>query len=372
MAGLLAVKSFGGPDNAEMVFVGSGHKNIYEFSLNTETGALRPTGKIGEIESASFLAVSPDGAHSVYAISEGKTEADSFVSAFHIDSRTKKGKLLNRQLTGGVGPCHIVIDPSGKDVLVANYISGNVSVFPINKDGSLGAMSAFVQDQGSSVNRQRQEGPHAHCVMTEPGDRFAVACDLGIDKVMIFKFDPAKGTLEGNDFPSASIKPGSGPRHIAFHPSGRFAYVINELSSTLTAFTCDPDNGVMNEIDDYPLLPADFKRQNNAAEVEVDPSGHFVYASNRGEDTIVVFACDATTGRLSFVQRQSTLGKTPRNFDIDPSGRFLLVGNQDTGTVVVFRIDPETGRLQPTGGTADVREPMCVKCVDLTRSLTSR
>jgi hypothetical protein len=198
--------------------------------------------------------------------------------------------------------------------------------------------------------------------VTDPGDRFAFICDLGLDKVMIFKFDPANGSLVANDPPSAPLKSGSGPRHIAFHPNRRFAYVISEMASTLTAFTYDPDRGILTEIEDHPLLPKGFKKQSWAAEVAVHPSGKFVYASNRGDDSIVVFRCDPATGRLTFIQRESTYGKTPRNFDIDPTGAYLLAANQDSGTIIVFRID-KTGRLSATGNKAEADTPMCVKCL---------
>jgi 6-phosphogluconolactonase len=197
--------------------------------------------------------------------------------------------------------------------------------------------------------------------VTDAADRFAFACDLGLDKVMVFKFDPAKGTLLANDPPFAAVKPGAGPRHIAFHPNRRYAYVINEITSTLTAFAYDQERGMLSEIADYPLLPKEFKGQSYAAEVAVHPSGKFVFASNRGEDSIVVFACDPATGRLTFIENDSTEGKTPRSFEIDPSGAFLLAANQDSDSVVVFRIDLKTGHLQSTGNKAAADMPMCVK-----------
>ncbi len=312
----------------------------------------------------SFLALAPNR-RCLYAISEGRDKNSSFVSAFRIDSETGKLALLNRQLSGGSGPCHVGVDHGGMNVLLANYGSGSVSVFPTDKKGALGPMSAFIQDHGSSVNPRRQEGPHAHCIVTDGDDRFAFACDLGLDKVMVFKFDPSKGSLVANNPPFASVKPGAGPRHIAFHPNHLYAYVINEMASTLTAFAWDSDAGVLREIEEQPLLPKDFKGQNTAAEVAVHPSGRFVYASNRGDDSIVVFGCDPDTGRLTFIERDSTEGKTPRNFAIDPSGAFLLAANQNSGTIIVFRIDNKTGRLQPTGNKAVTDMPMCVKCLGL-------
>lgn len=359
---LLSGRSFAQPDPTELVFVGSGHKNIYAFRLNLTSGELRAIGKAAGVASPSFLATTPNQKY-LYAITEGTTKGNSFVSAFRIDSESGKLALLNREPSGGAGPCYLAADAKGKNVLVANYISGSVSVFPIDGHGALGPMSAFVQDHGSSVDHYRQEGPHAHSVLTDPDGRFAFACDLGLDKVMIFKFDPAKGSLEANDPPSASIKPGSGPRHIAFHPNRRFAYVISEMACTLTAFAYDPDRGVLTETGDYPLLSKDFKGQSWAAEVAIHPSGRFVYASNRGDDSISVFGCDPATGRLTFIERVSTEGKTPRNFDIDPSGAFLLAANQDSGTIIVFRIDPKSGHLEPIGGKITADKPMCVKCM---------
>jgi len=359
---LSAVTSFASPDQSEMVFVGSGHKNISAFWLNMTSGALTPIGEVAQLAAPSFLAISPNH-RCLYAISEGQSQDNSFVSAFRIDSKTGKLALLNQQPSGGSGPCHVEVDHSGMNVLAANYGSGSVSVFHLDKIGALGRMSAFIQDHGSSVNPQRQKGPHAHCIVTDSNDKFVFVCDLGLDKVLVFKFDRSMGSLVANDPPFALVKPGAGPRHIAFHPNHRYAYVINEMASTLTAFACDRGRGVLREIEDQPLLPKDFKGRNTAAEVAVHPSGKFVYASNRGDDSIVVFGCDPHTGRLTFIERDSTEGKTPRNFEIDPSGAFLLAANQSSGTIIVFRIEPKTGRLQPTGNKAVADTPMCVKCL---------
>ena len=254
-----------------------------------------------------------------------------------------------------------MVDKTGKDVLVANYDSGSVSVLPIQPDGKLGAATAFVQHQGSSADPQRQEGPHAHSINVDAANRFAFAADLGLDKVLVYRFDPAKGTLIANSPPSVSVKPGAGPRHFAFHPGGHYAFVINEMGSTVTAFSYDPAHGVLKELQTISTLPENFKGENSTAEVQVHPSGKFLYGSNRGHDSIAVFAIDPDKGTLSLVERQSTQGKTPRNFGIDPSGQYLLAANQDSGTVVVFRIDPQTGHLSPTGQVVEVPSPVCVK-----------
>lgn len=361
---LSAVKSFAPPDQAELVFIGSGHKNISAFWLNMTSGTLNPIGEVAQVAAPSFLAISPNR-RNLYAISEGQSQDSSFVSAFRIDTKTGKLAWLNRQPSGGSGPCHLAVDQRGGNVLVANYGSGSVSVFPIDKEGALGPMSAFIRDHGSSVNPRRQKGPHAHCIVTDTDDKFAFVCDLGLDKVLVFKFDRSLGSLVANDPPFAPVKPGAGPRHIAFHPNGRYACVLNEMASTLTAFAYNRVNGVLRELEEQPLLSKDFKGQNTAAEVAVHPSGRFVYASNRGDDSIVVFGCDPDTGRLTFVERDSTEGKTPRHFEIEPSGAFLLAANQNSGTIIVFRIDPKTGHLQPTGNKAVADMPMCVKCLGL-------
>jgi 6-phosphogluconolactonase len=363
---LSALKSFAPPDQMELLLVGSGHKNIYAYWLNLTTAALIPTGEVAKVTAPSYIAFTPNR-KLLYAISEGRTKDDSLVSAYGIESQTGKLNLLNQQLTGGAGPCYVEVDPSGRDVLVANYNSGSVAVFPIDAWGALGTNSAFVQDHGSSVNPQRQAGPHAHCIVTSPDDRFAFVCDLGLDKIMAFKFDPAKGSLEPNGLPFATVKPGEGPRHIAFHPNGKFAYVISEMTSSLTAYSYDSDRGILGQLQELSLLPADFKGENTGAEVAVHPLGKLVFASNRGEDSIVVFACNPDTGRLTFVERDSTGGKTPRHFEIDQTGAYLLAANQDSGTIVVFSIDQNTGHLRPTGTSAEVDTPMCVKCLGLTR-----
>jgi 6-phosphogluconolactonase len=222
-------------------------------------------------------------------------------------------------------------------------------------------VSAFVQDTGSSVNPERQKGPHAHCIVTDPANRFAFVCDLGLDKVMIFRFDAAKGTLAAGEPAFVPVQPGAGPRHIAFHPNGRWACVINEMGSTLTAFAYDAARGALREIQTVSTLPTDFSGRNTDAEVAVHPSGKFVYASNRGDDSLAVFACDPETGRLAFEQRAPSGGRTPRQFEIDPTGAWLLAANQDSDTVVVFRIDANTGHLQPAGTPVHSDNPMCVK-----------
>jgi 6-phosphogluconolactonase len=244
---------------------------------------------------------------------------------------------------------------------VANYGSGSVAVLRISDDGRLESASAFIQHEGSSINPSRQKAPHAHSINVDSGNRFAFAADLGLDKIMIYRFDPAQGTLAPHQPESVSLKPGAGPRHFAFHPTGRYAYVINELDSTVTAFTCQPERGALNAIQTISTLPQDFRGENSTAEVQVHPTGKFLYGSNRGHDSIAVFAIDPSSGRLTYVENEPTQGQTPRNFGIDPTGTFLLAANQDSDTVVVFRIDVTSGQLQPAGQTVKVPSPVCVK-----------
>jgi 6-phosphogluconolactonase len=227
----------------------------------------------------------------------------------------------------------------------------------------LGEATAFIQHEGSSVDPRRQAGPHAHSINVAPDNRFAFVADLGLDRVMIYRFDPQRGTLEANNPPWASLAPGAGPRHFAFHPSGRSAYVINEMKSTVTAFAYDANRGSLDEIQTVTTLPESFIGNNTTAEVQVHPSGRFLYGSNRGHDSIAVYAIDAETGRLTFVEHESTGGSTPRNFGLDPDGRYLLAANQASDSVVVFRIDAATGALTPTGHSIEVPSPVCVRIV---------
>jgi 6-phosphogluconolactonase len=259
----------------------------------------------------------------------------------------------------------VIVDRQGRNVLVANYGGGSVAVLPIGADGRLQAPSSVVQHTGSSVDPNRQKEPHAHSINVDADNRFAYAADLGLDKILIYRFDVAKGTLTPNDPPFAQVEPGSGPRHFAFHPQGRFAYVINEMRCTVTAFAHDAARGGLSAIQTISTLPQGQSVQKgfSTAEVQVHPSGRFLYGSNRGHDTIAVFAIDEKTGRLTPVHHEPTQGSTPRNFGIDPAGRFLLAANQRSDTVVVFRIDAATGRLAPAGHRIEVGAPVCVKFV---------
>jgi 6-phosphogluconolactonase len=359
---VVAISRVSAAAEQELVFIGSGRANIEAFRFDLASGALTRIGVAARIAHPSFFAIAPNRRF-LYSITEGSGQDDSSVSAFAIDAAGGKLTLLNSQPAGGAGPCHVEIDPSGKNALIANYGSGSVAVFPLSSTGTLNPMSAFVQDHGSSVNPERQAGPHAHCIVTDPADRFALVCDLGLDKVLIFKFDSEAGSLRANDPAFVATKPGAGPRHLAFHPNGRWVYVSDEMGCTVAAYAYDAAAGALREIQTESTLLKDFAGPNTDAEVAVHPSGKFVFCSNRGDDSIAVFGCDPDTGRLTFVERDSTGGQTPRQFEIDPTGAWLLAGNQLSNTVAVFRIDRATGHLQPVGNVIHSDYPMCIKCL---------
>ena len=342
-------------------------KGIYRSSLNSETGKLGEPELAAETKSPSFLAIHPSRKF-LYAVGELSGGKGGAVSAFAIELSGKL-TLLNQQSSIGGGPCYVGVDNAGKHALVANYGSGSVAVFPIGVDGKLGEATAFVQHAGSSVNPQRQKGPHAHSIFLDASNRFALAPDLGLDKVMIYKFDSGKGTLATNDPAFSAVAPGSGPRHFAFHPNGEFAYVINEMACTVTAFRYDAEHGALRELQTITTLPEgeSVKPEYSTAEVSVHPSGKFLYGSNRGHNTIAVFAIDGETGKLTTVQHEPTQGKTPRNFNLDPSGRWLLAAHQNSDSVVVFRVDIETGKLTPTGQSIEIGSPVCVKFMPVER-----
>jgi 6-phosphogluconolactonase len=345
-------------------YTGTKSKGIYFAKLNLVTGELSTPVLAAETARPSFLALHPTRPL-LYAVGEVSTfqnQKAGAVNAFSIDPATGMLALLNQQPSGGGGPCHLVVDRTGQHVLVANYGGGSVASLPIDKEGKLGPATSVIQHAGSSVNKARQNEPHAHSINLDAGNRFAVAADLGIDKLLVYRFDAAKGTLAANDPPFCEVSPGAGPRHFAFHPAGRFAYVINELHSTVTALAFDADRGALEPIQTLSTLPEGEKVPGNStAEVQVHPSGKFLYGSNRGHDSIAIFSVDAATGKLAHVGNEPTGGKTPRNFGIDPTGTFLLAANQNSDTVVVFRIDRQAGKLAQVGSPVEVPSPVCVK-----------
>lgn len=345
-------------------YVTDGGESIFIYRLNGQTGELTKIGAASGVKRPSFLALAPNGRflYSVSEIADMNGKPTGGVCAFAIQSDGTL-ELLNKQASQGAGPCHVSVDPSGSCVAVANYGGGSVALLPITESGSLVEATSAHQHEGSSVNPRRQQGPHAHSINFDAKGQFAIAADLGLDKLLIYKLSEDKTKLEPNAAqPFAKVPPGAGPRHFAFHPNGKFAYVINELDSTICALSYDAQAGKLNVEQTLSTLPDDCKGDDNTtAEVQVHPSGKFVYGSNRGHDSIAIFAVDPSTGHLTPKGHQSTKGNVPRNFGIDPSGNFLLAANQNSDNVVVFRIDTSTGSLTPTGHEIQVPKPVCVK-----------
>jgi 6-phosphogluconolactonase len=344
---------------------GSKSKGIYVYRFDAQSAEITPVGLAAETINPSFLAVHPNHRF-LYAVNEVgnyKGQKSGAVSAFTIDHATGKLTLLNQVATKGADPCYITVDKSGKNVLVANYTGGSVVVFPVLEDGRLGEASAFVQHTGRGTNPERQEGPHAHSVDLSTDNRFAIVDDLGLDEMLVYKFDSSKGSLASNEPPFAKADPGAGPRHFAFHPNGKFAYVINEMGSSVSAFAYHGSAGSFRPLQTISTLPKGFAAHNDDAEIEVDASGKFLYASNRGHDSIAVFAIDADKGTLTLVQDVPTKGQTPRNFAIAPGGKILFAANEKSDNIVIFGVDPHSGRLTPTGKVLDVVEPVCVTFV---------
>ena len=338
-------------------------EGIYLYRLNLSSGKLRHVATTRGVVNPSFLALAPSRRY-LYAVNELEEFAgrkSGAVSAFAVDQTTGELRLLNQQPSLGADPCYVDVAAGGRFVLIANYTGGNVTVFPVERDGGLGEATDMKQGQGSSVNRERQQGPHAHCIVLDPTNQFAYSCDLGTDKIMIFRFDARNGKLLPAEQPWGQMKPGAGPRHLAFYPGGKYVFVLNELSSTVTAFARDREKGSLKELQTLTTLPKDFTGTNSSADIHVAPEGRFVYCSNRGHDSIVIFAFDPRQGTLTSVGHESTRGMTPRNFAIDPAGRFLLVANQKSDNIVVFRLDQRTGRLTSTGQVAPVPSPVCLR-----------
>ena len=355
------------PKDKYLLFVGTytakESKGIYAYRYDAASSEVAPLGVAAETTNPSFLSIDPSHRF-LYAVNEvpdykgGNTGA---VSAFAIDPRTGKLSLLNQVASRGADPCYIAFDKTGKYALVANYTGGSVVVFPLRADGHIAESSAFVQHAGSSVNHERQEGPHAHWIEITPDNRFAIAVDLGLDELLVYRFDVKTGSLTANIPPYAKLDAGAGPRHLTFHPNGKFAYVVNELQSTITIFSYEASAGALHKLQTVTTLPKTFSGSNDTAEIHVHPGGKFLFASNRGHDSIAVFAIDSHTGALTLVDHFPTQGKTPRNFEIDPTGNLLFVANQDTNTIVVFRIDPNSGRLTATGQTLHVPSPVSLR-----------
>jgi 6-phosphogluconolactonase len=369
-AGLAALVAAGPPARADSsscwVYFGTqktdASSGIYRSRLDQDTGALSPAIRVSDRPDSVFMAFSPDKRH-LYCLAEvrgqgaGPREA---IETYEVDAATGALRNVGERVVDGSEACHISVDPSGRCVLTANYGDHYVEVFPIQEDATVGARTCIVRHSGYGPNRDRQESAHPHSINVDPGDRFAIVADLGQDRVFVYKFDPSTGKLAPNYPAFAAVPPGAGPRHFAFHPDGRHAFVTDEMGGAVTAFKWDGDTGVLTPYQTIPILRSDYHGLNTSAEVAVSRSGKFVYASNRGDDSIAVLAFDEATGRLSFVQRMGDGVKVPRNFAIDPSGKWLVCANLVGNTATVYRVDPDTGRLT-LRGTISVPESLCVR-----------
>ena len=337
-------------------------QGIYTFEFDPATGKATEPQLAAQTANPSFVAPHPDR-NLLIAVNEvGDFEGASNAGGITSFQMSSDGtlKAINSRSTRGGFPCHLSVDKTGNFVLAANYGGGSVICYPINDDGSIGEAASFHQHSGSSANPRRQEGPHAHSVNLSADNRHAVVADLGVDKLLVYEFNADTGELTANDPPAFSASPGAGPRHFSFHPDGKYAYTNNELTSSVTALKYDPESGSFTEITTLSTLPDGFSGNNSTAETRVHPNGKFVYVSNRGHDSIAIFAV-GDDGSLSAVGHESTQGKTPRNFELDPSGQFLFAANQGSNTIVLFRVDAETGELEATGDVLKVGSPVCVK-----------
>lgn len=343
---------------------------ISVFRMEQSSGALAHVRTIAGVVNPSFLAIDPLRRH-LFAVNETGThdgQPGGGVSAFTLDAATGNLTPLNQQPTRGTFPAHLTVDPTGAYLLVANYGSGNVAVYPIGAGGDLGAMIDLVQNSGSGPNRARQEGPHAHMITFDPSGRYALLVDLGIDRTLVYRLDIATGKLNPHTIvvdgaiaqACGQAAPGAGPRHIAFHPTNRYAYVINELGSTIDAFAWDAARGMLAHRQTVSTLPAGFAGKSSCAEIVVHPSGRFLYGSNRGDDSIAIFAIDEASGELTARGHVPTQGKNPRSITLDPTGTFLLAANQDTDTIVTFQIHQSTGMPTATGEIAHTPTPVCL------------
>jgi 6-phosphogluconolactonase len=348
-------------------YTGKGSNGIYVYRFDPASGEASSLGLGAATDNPSFLEVDSNGRF-LYAVNELDTfhnEPTGAVSVFAVNRKSGTLNLLQQVSSLGKSPAHLSLDKSARYLLVANYNSGNAAVFPIGNDGRLAGHSAFIQGVGSSVNPVRQTGPHAHSLQVTNDNRFALAADLGLDKLLVYRFDATAGTLAPGSPEFVKVDPGSGPRHVAIAPSGRFVYVVNELASTVMVFEYRPGPGTLQRKQTISTLPKNFSGKNTAAEIAEDAKGRFLYVSNRGDDSIAVFSIDPDNGRLTPLERVPSGGKTPRHFAIDPTGKWLFAANQDSNDITLFRIDLSSGRLKETSQSLKVVSPVCVRIVPL-------
>ncbi|MVM33359.1 beta-propeller fold lactonase family protein [Spirosoma sp. HMF4905] len=347
----------------EIMYIGTyslrGSEGIYVFEFDRKTGTMQPIQSVSNAKSPSFLAIHPSGKY-LYSVNEGAAKTEGGVSAYTIDRATGKLTFLNGQSSLGAGPCHVSVDQTGKTAFVSNYGGGSLAVLPIKADGTLGEATDSVQDEGTGPNTQRQEKAHVHSATLAPDNRFVYVADLGIDKLNIYDIDVKASKIKPASTPYATVKPGSGPRHFTFHPNGKYAYLVEEMTSSVAVFSRNPQTGALTMLEDnVKTLPADFTGQNTSADIHIDPSGKFLYQSNRGYNALTIFAI-GNDGKLTKVGDQPTEGKTPRNFLIDPKGEFVFVAHQDSDNITIFKRDQKTGKLTYTGQSVKVPAPVCV------------
>ncbi len=343
-------------------YTNEGSKGIYVYRFNAQTGKASWVSNTDSVSNPSFVIVSGNENY-LYAVNETNGTNPGRVSAFSFNKNNGSVKLLNSELTGGDDPCHLALSNDNKWLVVANYTGGSVSVFPVKNDGTVEPYTQLIKDSGSGINKERQEKAHVHEAIFSPDYKYVLTPDLGIDKVIIYKFNPSlKQPLTPSDSSYIQTPAGSGPRHITFHPRKKFAYLINELTGNVIAYSYRQDR--FTELQQIVTHPEDFNGAPGSAEIVVSPDGKNLYVSNRGEEnTITIFSIDPLTGKLSLKGYQSTLGKAPRNFIIDPTGNYLLVANQDSDNIVIFKINKQTGLLKQTGEEIHLSRPVCLQMV---------
>ena len=346
----------------EIMYVGTyslrGSEGIYVFEFDRKAGTMQQIQAVSNAKSPSFLALHPSGKY-LYSVNEGADKMGG-VSSYSVDKATGKLQFMNGQSSLGGGPCHISVDQTGKTAFVSNYGGGSLAVLPIAADGKLSAATDSVQDAGRGPNAQRQDKAHVHSATLAPDNRFVYVADLTTDKLNIFEVDVKASTVKPASTPYATVKSGSGPRHFTFHPNGKYAYLVEELTSSVAVFSRNPKTGELTIIQDgVKTLPAEFTGQNTSADIHIDPSGKFLYQSNRGYDALAIFAI-GNDGKLTKVGDQPTEGKTPRNFLVDPKGEFVFVAHQDSDNITIFKRDQKTGKLTYTGQPVKVPAPVCV------------
>ena len=345
-------------------YTGGDSMGIYCYQLDRSTGQLRPMGDY-EVDNPSYLAIDSTR-NRLFAVNESSVfggRPGGSVSALAIEPSSGKLTLINQQFSHGGAPCYLTVDRNGRYLLLVNYMGGNIVVLPVDEDGALGEPSDIVTHSGSSQHPTRQEAPHPHSIVLDPENNFAFIPDLGLDKVMQYRFNAEDGRLHPNERPYLKTKPGSGPRHMVFHPTHDNAYVINELNSTITGYSYDPIRGHLRDIQTVSTLPEGYGGTNITADLHLSPNGRFLYGSNRGHDSIAHFAVDQETGQLTLIDITSTEGAKPRGFAIDPTGAFLLAANQDSHSIIIFRIDQGNGKLIPTGHGIHIPSPVCLKFI---------